>query len=98
MDTVNVKSSQPTGANLTEGAMALIEGVVKKTNLTDPQELLPHVCDELMDRFPDDTLEYHLSQMHLQTTSDIVRSITCFFISKQLFPTKSYLTAGASAS
>ena len=79
------------GAKLTEGAMALIEEVAARTQLTDPQELLPYVCDELMDRFPDDSLEYHLSQMHLQTTDDIVRSISCFFISKQLFPSKSYL-------
>ena len=95
MDIISTKNSQPTGPNLTEGAMVLIEGVVEKTRLTDPQELLPYVCDELMNRFPDDTLEYHCSQMHLQTTQDIVRSITCFFISKKLFPTKSYLPVNA---
>jgi hypothetical protein len=92
METINVETNQTTGSGLTEGAMALIEGVVQKTNLTDPKELLPYVCDELMDRFPSDSLEYHLSQMHLETTEDVVRSITCFFISKRLFPTKSYLS------
>lgn len=81
---------EPQGPNLTEGAFALIESVVNRTNLTDPQELLPYVCDELMARFQNDALEYHLSQMHLQTTEDIVRSITCFFISKELFPAKKY--------
>ena len=80
METINVETNQTVGVNLTEGAMALIEGVVQKTNLTDPKELLPYVCDELMDRFPSDTLE------------DVVRSITCFFISKRLYPTKSYLS------
>ena len=92
METINVETNQTTGSGLTEGAMALIEGVVQKTNLTDPKELLPYVCDELMESFPRYSLQYHLSQMHLETTEDVVRSITCFFISKRLFPTKSYLS------
>lgn len=90
---IDKTQSERLGSNLTEGAMALIERIVDRTKLTDPYQLLPYVCNELVDRFPDDMLEYHLSQMHLQTTDDIVRSITCFFISKELFPTKSYLRA-----
>lgn len=78
-------------SDLTEGAMALIEKVVKETNLRDPYALLPHVCNELMQRYQYNFLEYHLRQMHLQTTEEIIRSITCFFISKTIFPTKSYL-------
>ena len=38
METINVETNQTTGSGLTEGAMALIEGVVQKTNLTDPKE------------------------------------------------------------
>ena len=45
-----------------------------------------------MDRFPDNSLEYHLSQMHLETTDDIVRTISCFFISRSLYPEKTYLS------
>ena len=82
---------EPIGSNLTEGALALIESVYERTGLNDPQELLPHVCSELEKRFSDNSLEYHLSQMHLQTTADIVRTISCFFISKRLYPDKNYL-------
>lgn len=84
------EKTEPVGSNLTEGALALIESVYEKTHLEDPYELLPHVCDELMDRFADNSLEYHLTQMHLQTTEDIVRTISCFFISKRLYPEKVY--------
>jgi len=87
-----VEKTSQVGCNLTEGALALVESVYRRTNLNDPQELLPHVCAELMDRFPDNSLEYHLTQMHLETTDDIVRTISCFFISKSLYPEKSYLS------
>ena len=87
------KTEELPGLKLTEGAMALIEEVVNRTHLTDPMELLPYVCEELENRFaPSDTLEYHLSQMHLETTKAVVRSITCFFISKKMFPNKTYLS------
>lgn len=87
-----VEKTSQVGCNLTEGALALVESVYRLTNLNDPQELLPHVCEELMDRFPDNSLEYHLSQMHLETTDDIVRTISCFFISRSLYPEKTYLS------
>lgn len=70
--------------------MALIESVVDRTNLQDPKALLPEVCDELVNRFGDKSLEYHLSQMKLQTTDAIIRAISCYFISKKLFPDKRY--------
>ena len=70
--------------------MALIESVVERTNLHDPKELLPEVCDELVTRFGNNSLEYHLMQMKLQTTDAIIRAISCYFISKQLFPGKRY--------
>jgi len=91
MVTQKIENMSPVGSNLTEGALALVESVYQRTNLNNPQELLPHVCAELMKRFPDNSLEYHLTQMHLETTDDIVRTISCFFISKRLYPEKSYL-------
>lgn len=91
MVTQKIEKVSPIGSNLTEGALALVESVYQRTNLNNPQDLLPHVCAELMDRFPDKSLEYHLTQMHLETTEDIVRTISCFFISKRLYPEKSYL-------
>lgn len=90
MQTPLSQKVEPAGSNLTEGALALIESVYERTGLNDPYELLPHVCSELEERFADNSLEYHLSQMHLQTTADIVRTISCFFISKRLYPDKSY--------
>ena len=91
MQTPLTERVEPIGSNLTEGALALIESVYERTGLDNPQELLPHVCSELEKRFSDNSLEYHLSQMHLQTTADIVRTISCFFISKRLYPDKNYL-------
>lgn len=78
MKTTNTAITKPgpLGSNLTENAFSLIEDVVDRTKLTDPHELLPYVCDELMERYQDDSLEFHLKQMHLETTEDIVYSIT----------------------
>ena len=77
---------------LTEGALALVEEIVERTKVTDEQQLIGMVCEELERRFSsgnskrDESYEYHLSQMHLETTSDVARAISCFFISKKLFP------------
>lgn len=71
--------------------MALIEHVVEKTGETNPDKLVELVCDELMDRYPNDSLEYHLAQMHLSTTSEVKRTIRCYLISKKFLPGKSYI-------
>lgn len=84
--------SECTGIALTEGALALIEEVVERTKVTDEKQLIGIVCEELERRFSsgnekrDDGYEYHLSQMHLETTSDVARTISCYFISKKMFP------------
>ena len=77
--------------NLTEGSMALVEYVVNRTGETDPDILIDRVCEELMDRYQNDTLEYHLSQMHLETTNEVKRTICCYLISRKIFPEKSYI-------
>lgn len=77
--------------NLTEGTMALIEYVVNKTGETDPDILLELVCDELVNRYQSDALEYHLAQMHLETTGEVKRAIGCYLIAKEVFPEKSYI-------
>lgn len=82
--------------SLTTGALAVIESVVNRTKITDPQKLVPEVCEELVNRYGssakkgDRKLDYHLKQMRLSTTRDIARAIDCFFIAKQLFPGKCY--------
>lgn len=42
---------EPQDSDLNEDVFSLIEDVVTRTNLVDPHELLPYVCDELMDRY-----------------------------------------------
>jgi len=84
--------------NLTEGSMALIEHVVKKTGETNPDRLLGLVCDELVERYPNDALEYHLDQMHLNTTGEVKRMIRCYLISRKVFPEKSYIRKSKFAS
>ena len=57
---------------LTEGALALVEEIVERTKVTDEQQLIGMVCEELERRFSsgnskrDESYEYHLSQMHLR--------------------------------
>lgn len=88
--------SECTGIPLTEGALALVEEVVERTKVTDEKELVGIVCAELERRFSngkakkDEGYEYHLSQMHLETTSAVARTISCYFISKKMFPKISF--------
>lgn len=71
--------------------MALIEYVVNETGETDPDKLLELVCEELVNRYQCDTLEYHLAQMHLETTSEVKRTIGCYLIAREVFPGKSFI-------
>lgn len=76
--------------SLTDGAFSIIESVVKRTHLSDPDKLLPEVCIELERLYPGPILEYKTHQMNMQTTKDVSRIIAYYFISKQLFPNKEY--------
>lgn len=41
--------------------------------------------------YADKRVEYHLSQMHLETTNEVKRTICCYLISRKIFPEKSYI-------
>lgn len=77
--------------NVTEGAMRIVEEVVSKTDNHDRSFLLAKVCDELEERYAGDSLEYHLSQMHIDTTSDILHAIDMFFVMKEMFPDSTFM-------
>lgn len=83
----NTNTKQNSHYNITQGAMALIEGVVERTKITDPQKLVPEVCEELVTRYGngEKRLAYHLKQMQLTTTAEVRRAIDCFFIYQRLF-------------
>ena len=72
--------------NVTEGAMKIVGEVVKKANTHDRSILLERICDELEERYPGESLEYHLSQMHISSTADIAYAIDMFFVMDKIFP------------
>ena len=86
---VATTSTRIAQTRLSEGAMALVGSVVDRTQITDPDKLLPEVCIELERRFgngeSDAAMNYHLDQMNMRTTKEIRRIIDCYFISKNLF-------------
>ena len=81
----------PVRENVTEGAMRIIESVVRSEKNHDRNFLLGKVCDELEARYVGDSLEYHLGQMNISTTSDILHAIDLFFVFEMMFPETSFL-------
>lgn len=75
---------------LTDGAMSLIESVVREQNTTDRTTICTEVCAKLEERFGGDALESHLKHMHLTTTADILRAIDIYFILRAEFPDYSF--------
>ena len=98
---VTTASNQVESTRLTEGALALVGSVVNRTHITDPDELLPEVCDELERRFGcgdnDAAMNYHLSQMNMRTTREVRRIIECYFISQKMFSKRSPRSKSARA-
>lgn len=76
--------------NVSDGAMRIVEEVVKRTNNRDRSFLLTAICEELETRFVGESLEYHLSQMHISGTSDILHAIDLYFVMEKLFPGTSF--------
>ena len=80
--------------NVSDGAMRIVEEVVKRTNNRDRSFLLTAICEELETRFVGESLEYHLSQMHISGTSDILHAIDLYFVMEKLFPGTSFARQG----
>lgn len=71
---------------ITDGIMRMIEQVKKKLNSSDRLEILSLVCHEMEIRYPGNSLEYHLSQMGIRTTNDILDAIDIYLIMIELEP------------
>ena len=76
---------------ISESTLSFIDHVVNKTQKKTKKELIPEVSRELVEKFGESRgLEFHLQNYRLQTTADIERAIDCYFIARELFPTKKF--------
>lgn len=80
---------------LTDGAMRLIEDVVKEKELTDRMDILDAVCDVLEQKYQGESFESHLNRMHMSTTNEILRAIDIYFIIRADFPAYNFHRSAA---
>lgn len=66
--------------NVSEGALRLVGEAVRTVGSVDRIRLLDAICDVLERKFQGKTLEYHLRQMNLCTTKDILYAIDIYKI------------------
>jgi len=66
--------------NVSEGALRLVGEAMRTVGSSDRIRLLDTICDELEKKFQGKTLEYHLKQMNLCTTKDILYAIDIYKI------------------
>lgn len=71
---------------ITDGALRLVEEAAKKTNTKDRYALLDYICADMEKRYPGDSLEYHLSQMRIATTKDILEIIDLYLVMVEFEP------------
>lgn len=71
---------------ITDGAMRLVEETVKKCKTKDRYKILECLCKDMEEKYPGDSLEYHLSQMKMRTTSEILDIIDIYLIMIELDP------------
>lgn len=71
---------------ITDGAMRIVREVVLRTHTTDRFQLLSAICEDLEGRYAGETFDYHVAQMNLKTTADILRAIDVYFIMKEFYP------------
>lgn len=71
------KSDESEGSPIvTEGALKLVSQVA--AGLSNRMDILEAVCEDLESRWPPQTLEHRLAQMHLQTTDRILYVIDVY--------------------
>ena len=75
---------------ITDGAIRLVEEMSKKYRTKDRIEILHHVCAEVEKRYPGSSLEYHLNQMRIPTTKDILDVIDVYIILTEIDPTATF--------
>lgn len=66
--------------NVSEGALRLVGEAARTVGSVDRIRLLDAICDVLERKFQGKTLEYHLKQMNLCTTKDILYAIDIYKI------------------
>lgn len=71
---------------ITDGAFKLVESVYKKNQTKDRNKLLIAVCEEVERRYTGDTLEYHLNQMKMNTTNEILNVIDTYLVMISIDP------------
>lgn len=71
---------------ITDGAFRLIESIYKKNPTRDRNKLLLAVCEEVEHRYIGDTLEYHLNQMKMNTTNEILNVIDTYLVMISIEP------------
>lgn len=76
---------------ITDGAMRLVEEMAKKHNTKDRHEILGYVCAEMERRYPGNSLEYHLDQMNIESTGDILDIIDVYLILVGLDPSVTFV-------
>lgn len=64
---------------LTRLKKTLVESAIKETNSSDPKVLCDSICEDLVNRYPDErAFSIALSKMGLQTTKEIKEMIECY--------------------
>lgn len=76
---------------ITDGAMRLVEEMAKKHNTKDRHRILCYVCEEMERRYPGSSLEYHLNQMKIKTTRDILDVIDVYLVLMETDPSISFI-------
>lgn len=63
---------------ISEGVMPLIHEIAQQIHSEDQSDLLEAVCERLESKFHGESLDYHLRQMNLCTTGDILYAINLY--------------------
>ena len=77
---VNSSMAEKLCPSVSEGALRLVGEAVRTVGSVDRIRLLEAICDVLERKFQGKTLEYHLKQMNLRTTKDILYAIDIYKI------------------
>lgn len=85
------KSSKPFGCLITDGAVRIVDYVARKYKTQDRHMILEHVCDEMERRYAGVSMEYHLAQMGIKTTNDLLDIIDTYLILCELEPSLSFV-------
>lgn len=78
-----IASNKAHSRNISDGTINLIGEVARSIGSKDRIDILEAVCDHLESRFHGKSLEYHLQQMNIRTTSDILYAIDLYNVGRE---------------